>query len=183
MPIVLKCPVCRGKFRYDVSEGWPDYCQIPDCKAFISNARDEDDVVVPNILSFKTKNNDKVARDIMDGSETRAELAAQMAGTSVDEMSSLKITNLNDRNDAEHSAVTVRNEVTQRMDAMQAVGLPTGFGTNAADAMARAAASHTGDAPYAGLRSMKNLQSKLSPIGQAPLPLQITNNPNYRSPV
>jgi hypothetical protein len=181
MAVVLKCPACREKFKYDVSKGWPDRCPI--CQTDINNRRDDDDVVCPNILSFKTRNNDKVARDIMDGSETRAELAAQMAGTSVDEMSSLKITNLNDRNDTQFAAVEVRNEVTQRMDAMSAAGMPTGFGTNVSEAMGRAATAHTGDAPYAGLRAMKNLQSKLSPVGQAPLPKEITHNPNYRSPV
>lgn len=181
MAVILKCPACREKFKYDVSNGWPDECPL--CSTDINNRVPDNVVVVPAFLSQKSKNNDKVARDIMDGSETRAELAAQMAGTSVDEMAALKITDLNDRNDTEFAAVTVRNEVTQRMDAMQAAGMPTGFGTNASDAMARAAASHTGDAPHAGLRAMKNLQSKLAPIGQAPLPLQITNNPNYRSPV
>jgi hypothetical protein len=181
MAILLKCPICREKFRYDVSEGWPDQCQV--CKSDINNRRDDDDVVVPNILSFRTKNTDGVARQVMDGSEVRAELAAATAGVPVSEMSGLKITDLNDRNDTQFAAKEVRNEVTQRMDAMQAAGLPTGFGTNTSDAMARAAASHTGDAPYAGLRAMKNLQSKLTPVGQAPLPLQISNNPNYRSPV
>lgn len=178
--VILKCPKCREKFKYDPGS-FPDDCLI--CGERIAHDRADDDVVMPNILSFKSKNNDRVARDIMDGSEKRAEMAAEMAGVPASEMSSLKVTNLNDRNDTLHSAVEVRNEVTQRMDAMQQAGLPTGFGTNAADAMARAAASHTGDAPYAGLRAMKNLQSKLAPVGQAPLPLQITHNPNYRSPV
>jgi hypothetical protein len=179
--VILKCPKCREKFKYDVADGWPDNCQI--CGEDINNRVPDNVVMVPAFLSQKSKNNDKVARDIMDGSETRAELAASMAGVPVSEMSSLKVTNLNDRNDTLHSAVEVRNEVTQRMDAMQQAGLPTGFGTNAADAMGRAAQAHTGDAPYAGLRAMKNLQSKLAPVGQAPLPLQITHNPNYRSPV
>lgn len=181
MPIVLKCPACREKFKYDVSEGWPDSCPI--CKTDINNRRDDDDVVMPNILSFKTRNNDKVARDIMDGSTQRAEMAAVMAGTSVEDMASLKVTNLNDRNDAQFSAVEVRNPVTERMDAMQAAGLPTGFGAGPTDAMARAAAAHTGDSPYAGLRERNRLQKLLPPVGQAPLPLQISNNPNYRSPV
>ena len=184
--VILRCPVCRDKFKYDVADGWPDFCSL--CGADINNRRDDDDVVVPAFLSQKSKNNDKVARDIMDGSETRAEMAAQMAGTSVDEMSSLKITNLNDRNDAEHSAIEVRNEVTQRMDAMQARGMPVGFGGGVGgdpvtNAMGRAAEAHTGDAPYAGLRERNRLQRILPPVGQAPLPLQITNNPNYRSPV
>lgn len=181
MPVVLKCPLCREKFKYDVSEGWPDHCVL--CGADINNRRADDDVVMPNILSYKTKNNDKVARDIMDGSEKRVELAAQMAGTDVSEMANLKITNLNDRNDAQFAAVEVRNEVTQRMDAMQAAGLPTGFNTGTADAMARAAAAHSGPEPYAGLRARNRVQAALPPIGQAPLPLQISNNPNYRSPV
>jgi hypothetical protein len=179
--VILKCPKCREKFKYDVADGWPDNCQV--CGEDINNRVPDNVVTVPAFLSQKSKNNDKVARDIMDGSEVRAELAAATAGVPVSEMSGLKITDLNDRNDAQFAAKEVRNEVTQRMDAMQAAGLPTGFGTNTSDAMARAAASHTGDAPYAGLRAMKNLQQKLAPVGQAPLPLQITHNPNYRSPV
>jgi hypothetical protein len=178
---VLKCPACEKKFKYDVSGGWPDFCPL--CAHKMGNDRPDDEIVCPAFLSQKSKNNDAVARQIMDGSETRAQMAAAMAGTDASEMASLKITDLNDRNDTQFSAKEVVNPVTQRMDAMQAAGLPTGFGTNAADAMARAAASHTGDAPYAGLRTMKNLQSKLTPVGQAPLPRQITDNPNYRSPV
>lgn len=181
MAVTLKCPLCREKFKYDVTQGWPDFC--PCCGQDINNRRADDDVVMPNILSFKTKNNDKVARDIMDGSVQRAEMAAAMAGTSVEDMSALKITNLTDRNDAQFATQDVRNDVTQRMDAMQAAGLPTGFNAGPADAMARAAASHTGAEPYAGLRTRNKLQAAMAPIGQAPLPRQITDNPNYRSPV
>ena len=181
MAVILKCPACREKFKYDVSKGWPDACPI--CKTDINNRRDDDDVVCPNIFSAKSKANDGVARQIMDGSETRVEMAAAMAGTSKEDMAGLKITNLNDRKDAQFSAVEVHNPVTERMDAMAKAGIPTGFGTNASDAMARAAAAHTGDAPYAGLRERNRLQRLLPPIGQAPLPKQITENPNYRSPV
>lgn len=180
MAVLLKCPVCREKFKYDVSQGWPDVCPI--CETDINNRVPDDVVTVPAFLSQKTKNNDGVARQIMDGSVQRAEMAAAMAGTSVEDMSSLKITDLNDRNDTQFAAKEVRNEVTARMDAMQAAGLPTGFGAGPSDAMARAAAAHTGDTPYAGFKAMKHMQRKLNPIGQAPLPLQITNNPNYRPP-
>jgi hypothetical protein len=181
MAVVLRCPACRDKFKYDVSEGWPTYCPL--CATDINNYRADDDVVMPAFLSQKSKNNDAVARQIMDGSETRAEMAASMAGVPASEMASLKVTNLNDRNDTQFSAPEVHNPVTERMAAMQAAGMPTGFGTNAADAMARAAAAHTGDAPYAGLRERNRLQRLMQPIGQAPLPKQITDNPNYRSPV
>lgn len=181
MPIVLRCPACRDKFKYDVSNGWPDTCPL--CNTDINNRRADDDVVCPNILSFKTKANDKVARDIMDGSEKRVDMAAAMAGTSREDMSNLKITDLNDRNDTQFAGKDVVNPVTERMAAMQSMGLPTGFGTSAADAMGRAAMAHTGDTPHAGLRERNRLQRLLPPVGQAPLPLQITDNPNYRPPV
>ncbi len=181
MAVILKCPICREKFKYDVSQGWPDQCQV--CGEDINNRVPDNVVTVPAFLSQKSKNNDQVARQIMDGSETRANMAAAMAGVDVAEMSSLKVTNLNDRNDTQFSAPEVVNPVTERMAAMQAAGMPTGFGTNASDAMARAAAAHTGDTPYAGLKERNRLQRLMQPIGQAPLPKQITDNPNYRSPV
>ena len=181
MAVLLKCPACREKFKYDVTNGWPDECPI--CKVDINNRVPDNVVVVPAFLSQKSKNNDKVARDIMDGSVQRAEMAAAMAGTSPEEMSSLKITDLNDRNDTQWATRDVVNPVTQHMAAMQSAGMPVGFGAGPSDAMARAASAHTGDAPYAGLRERNRLQRLMTPVGQAPLPLQITNNPNYRSPV
>jgi hypothetical protein len=187
MPIVLKCPACREKFKYDVSQGWPDECPI--CHTDINNRRADDDVVMPNILSFKTKNNDKVARDIMDGSEQRAEMAAALAGTPVSEMSSLKITDLNDRNDTQFAAKEVVNDVTHRMAAMQAAGMPTGFGVgpNGSEyaSQAHAPVMVNGQArpiePYAGARARRDLQKALVPVGMAPLPLEISGNPNYKA--
>ena len=181
MAVLLKCPACREKFRYDVTNGWPDLCPI--CNTDITNRVPDNVVVVPAFLSQKSKNNDKVARDIMDGSEARVDMAAAMAGTSREDMSGLKITNLNDRNDAQFSVPDVVNPVTQHMVAMQERGLPVGFGAGTAEAMGRAAAAHTGPEPYAGLRARNRVQAALPPIGQAPLPKQITENPNYRSPV
>ena len=179
MAVVLKCPECEKKFKYDVSQGWPDFCPL--CSTDINNRRADDDIVMPAFLSQKSKNNDKVARDIMNGSETRVELAAEMAGVPVSEMSGLKITNLNDRKDAQFSTPDVNNAVTQRMAEMAAKGLPTGFGV--AEAQNFASQAHAGPEPYAGLRARNRVQRALSPIGQAPLPNEISNNPNYRSPV
>ena len=189
MAVVLKCPVCREKFRYDISEGWPDFC--PCCGEDINNRRADDDVVMPNILSFKTKANDKVARDIMDGSERRAEIAAQLSGTTVEEMSSLKITNLNDDKGSLYSAKEVNNSVTQQMELIKARGGQVGFGaTQGAEfaANAHAPVDMGGGVlkqvePYAGARAMRKLQNAMNPIGQAPLPREITDNPNYRSRV
>jgi hypothetical protein len=184
----LKCPDCRKAFSWDAKDAWPRFCPL--CSADINNDRDDDDIVMPNILSFKTKNTDGVARQVMDGSETRAELAAAMAGVPVSEMSGLKITDLNDRNDAEFAAKEVINPVTQRMDAMRAAGMSTGFGVSQAQEFASNAHAPVmiNDKPqmvepYAGLRARNQLQRVMPSIGQAPLPKEITNNPNYRSPV
>lgn len=181
MAVVLRCPACREKFKYDVTVGWPDFCPL--CNTDINNYRADDEIVMPAFLSPKSKANDAVARQIMDGSETRAQLAAGMAGVPVSEMDNLKITNLSDRRDSEISAMPVNNVVTQHMDNMQRQGMPVGFGTNAADAMGRAATAHTGADAYVGLRTRNMLQHKLTPVGQAPLPNEITKNLNYRSPV
>lgn len=181
MAVVLRCPACREKFKYDVTVGWPDFCPL--CKTDINNYRADDDIVCPAFLSPKSKANDAVARQIMDGSETRAQLAAGMAGVPVEDMSNLKITNLSDRRDSEISAMPVNNAVTQHMDSMQRQGMPVGFGAGPADAMGRAAAAHTGRDAYAGLRARNMLQQKMAPVGQAPLPLEISKNTNYRSPV
>jgi hypothetical protein len=179
MAFKLKCPHCEQKFIYDVSEGWPDFC--PKCAHKMGNDRPDDEIVMPAFLSQKSRNNDKVARDIMDGSEVRVNLAAAMAGVPASEMSGLKITDLNDRNDAQFAAKEVVNPVTERMDAMQAAGMPTGFGVAQAQEFARAA--HTDVEPHAGLRARNRIQQVLPSIGQAPLPNEITRNPNYRSPV
>lgn len=181
MAVVLRCPACREKFKYDVAKGWPDNCPL--CKEDINNYRADDDIVCPAFLSSKSKAIDAVARQIMDGSETRAQLAAGMAGVSVEDMNNLKITDLSDRKDSEVAAIPVNNVVTQHMASMQRQGMPVGFGTNAADAMGRAATAHTGSDSYAGLRTRNMLQKKMAPVGQAPLPLEITNNLNYRPPV
>lgn len=180
MAVVLRCPACREKFKYDVTVGWPDNCPL--CKTDINNYRADDDIQVPAFLSPRSKNNDKVVRDMMNGSEQRAEMAAAMAGVPVSEMSNLKITNLNDRRDAEVAAMPVNNPVSQHMASMQARGMPVGFGTGNAQAQGHAAHAHTGPEPYAGARARNRIQSQLRPVGMAPLPLEITNNPNYRRP-
>ena len=92
---------------------------------------------------------------------------------------------LNDRNDTEYAAKEIINPVTRQMDMIRAAGGTTGFGNaDPAQAQGYAAAAHADSfAPYAGAREMKRLQRIMSPIGQAPLPLEISNNPNYRSPV
>lgn len=93
MAVKLKCPDCHGKFPYIVSDGWPRFCPL--CGSDINNDRADDDIVMPFIRSSVTRNNDALYRQMEEGSAVRAEEAARLAGTSVEEMSGLKITNLN----------------------------------------------------------------------------------------
>jgi hypothetical protein len=179
MKVVLRCPKCREKFKYDVADGWPDNCLI--CKADINNHRDDDDIVIPYFLSEKTRKTDAVARQVMDGSEKRAEMAAAMAGVPVSEMSGLKVTDLNDRNDTVQSMKPVSNDVTRHMAAMNARGMPVGFQRQ--QAQEAAATAHTGAEPYAGARMRTKLWNThhAGSAGTAPemVPLEIRNNPNY----
>lgn len=165
MAVVLRCPACREKFKYDVAKGWPDNCPL--CKTDINNYRADDDIVCPAFLSQKSKNNDAVVRQMMDGSEQRAEMAAALAGVPVSDMADLKITNINDRRDAEIAAMPVINPVTQQMAAMQARGMPTGFGAGA-DTSGIASGAITvngrirqGIAPRAGVSAMDHLKTSI----------------------
>lgn len=121
MAFVLRCPECRDKFPWAVNTAFPRYCPL--CQADINNDREEGEIVMPFIRSAKTTATDKVYSDIVAGSEVRQHAAAELAGTSVEDMSSLKITDLNTRRDAEIMAVTPNNPVSQLMAAApQATG-------------------------------------------------------------
>jgi hypothetical protein len=162
---VLKCPACEKKFRYDVSDGWPDFCPL--CAHKMGNDRPDDEIVLPAFLSEKTRKTDAVARQVMDGSVQRAEMAAAAAGVPVSEMSGLKITDLNDRKDSEFSFKKEVNDVTRHMDAMKARGMPTGWGA-AADTSGIASGAITvngrvvqGIQPMAGTRANEQLKASL----------------------
>ena len=79
------------------------------------------------------------------------------------------------------------NPVTQQMEMIRARGGAVGFGApNGSEYAANAHAPVMINdrpvqiEPYAGARAQKRLQNALLPVGQAPLPLEISNNPNYR---
>ena len=97
-----KCPECAGKFPWEPTKGYPKECPL--CGFDTSLPDDASAICLPAFLSTASKNNDKLYRDMEKGSEFRAHAAADMAGVPVSEMSGLKITDLNDRKDAEISA-------------------------------------------------------------------------------
>ena len=101
MAQVLVCNKCR--FRIPYNGDWPDEC--PNCANDMA-LPDGDAVTLPAFNSWRAKANDKVYRDIEAASIERAREAASIAGVPEAEMSHLKITNLNDRRDAETNAIT-----------------------------------------------------------------------------
>jgi hypothetical protein len=111
---VYKCPQCRGKFSWSKDLPEPKVCPLPNCD-YAYAERDDNVIYMPALISAQTKSVDSVGRSIMDGSVQRQEMAAQLAGTSVEDMASLKITNLNDRNDTQFAVSEVNNPVSTFM--------------------------------------------------------------------
>lgn len=162
MGFKLKCPQCELKFSYKPTEDWPKRCRAIQSNGkkgcgFDMSLPDEEEGVIsmPAFLSARTAATDGVARQIMDGSEFRVEAAAQMAGVDKSEMSSLKITNLNDRNDTETSAITVSNPVTAFMAQNKVGGFQGANGSQYAGAVA------SGPHPNAGARTLMGLQQTM----------------------
>jgi len=169
MPVLLKCPTCETKYRWNAGiETAPEFCPNPDCD-WQDTKRADDDVVMPFIRSARTTANDKVYRQMEAGSEQRVQLAAEAAGCSPADMSSLKITNLSDRKDTEIAAMPVQNDVTHHMEQMNAKGGQFGFSGAASGAEWAAGVSDgsvtingkvtKGIAPRAGANTLGRIQS------------------------
>lgn len=175
MAFKLKCTACGEKFPW-VKDKEIHCC--PQCGIRFDSDRPDDDVAMPFFRSQKTKNNDKLYRDIEAGSERRAEMAAEMAGVPVSEMSGLKVTNLNDRKDAEIMAMPVQNDVTKFMEQNKVGGFQ---GANGAE---YSAAVQTGPFANSGAKMRTALQQHHSNIsgGTAVVdrPAAETTQPGYR---
>lgn len=175
MAVSLRCPSCREKFPWDTAKGWPRFCAM--CGIDIS-AKDDDAVVMPNILSFRSKAVDAPVRAYMDGSEKRVEMAAELAGATREDMSSIKITDIPDRNDVQ-AAKPVNNEITRFMAQNPGIG---GMQANGAQYSTQV---QNGPFPNVGAKMMTKVRERHSLISNGSavterLPTEITENPNYR---
>ncbi len=157
-----KCPECSGKIPYVPSEGCPKECSF--CGFDTSLPDDASAIVLPAFLSTASKNNDKLYRDMEKGSEFRAHAAADMAGVPVSEMSGLKITDLNDRRDAEISAKDTEARAAaarlgmKSLDApFQANGAEFGAGIASGEVTVNGHTQH-GIEPRAGSRAQSRIQ-------------------------
>lgn len=94
MAVILKCPTCEEKFRWEFvqEDKWPKACPL--CGAD-QGANDDDAVIcMPSLRGARTKAIDDTYRQAEQGSELRAQLAAEQVGVPVSEMSGLKITDM-----------------------------------------------------------------------------------------
>lgn len=159
---------CSECMEIVISRVWPPKA-CPNCGW--TPAPEEDRVCAPAIRTQRTKVADSTYREIEAASERRVEQAAELAGCSPSEMASLKVTNLNDRRDAEMAAMPVNNAVTQQMDSVNARGGNMGWqGAGAAygDAVRQGAVIvngqvvGTGVEPRAGSRAVGHIQSLMA---------------------
>lgn len=150
----LVCPECREKFPWAKNTAFPRYC--PCCRADIGTDVADDEIVMPFIRSSQrtaqAQSADDVYRQMEQGSQARAEMAASHLGLSASDMSDLKITNIRDASKpGEIAAVPVVNDVTKVMD--RGIG---GFQGNNGAEFARG--TNIGLYPRAGAKTMNGLQ-------------------------
>jgi hypothetical protein len=160
MIVTLKCDACLEKFRWEYTEksGWPNACP---CCGHSTALLDGDVITLPAIRTKgNTANNDALYRQIEQGSEQRAYMAAEMLGVPVSETGAVKITDLNDRRDSEIAAIPIEpNDVTKRMVEMQQRGIPSGWQAPAAG-MAASPMVQTGVFPNAGANIAKAVRQR-----------------------
>jgi len=177
MAFSLRCPACRGKFRWDPNEGMPDKCEL--CGGKVGHDRDDDDLVWRLLRATdRTASIDKVYRDMEAGSEVRAQAAAEMLGVPTHEMSAIKITDMKDnQRQGDIAAVVPPNPVSQMMEATAG---RTGFGVP--DAVQYSQQSMTGPEPSAGARMRSTLQRFHEQSGHvvSDRPALETLQPGYR---
>ena len=168
----IRCPGCRKPFPWDPAIDLPERCPLKGC-GYVAKKRepevDEDGVLViaaPFLRSHVMKANDDCYRQLEDSSNVRAQLAADMAGVPVSEMSHLKVTNIRDTKEGEVAAMPVVNDVTRQMDMLKSRGMPVGFGGQA-DTTSTATGAITvngqviqGIQPRAGVRAMEQIQGR-----------------------
>ena len=172
----IRCPGCRKPFPWDPAIDLPERCPLKGC-GYVAKKRDPEvdengEIVIaaPFLRSHVMKANDDCYRQLEDSSNVRAQLAAEMAGVPVSEMSHLKVTNIRDTKAGEVAAIPVVNEVTKQMDAMRARGGQagwTGSGEHIDTGTATGAININGQViqgiqPRAGVRAMEQIQGRFN---------------------
>jgi hypothetical protein len=167
----LRCPFCRQAFKWDAAKAWPESCPMPDCGEEIGIPdRGDGGVVMPFIRSARMTATDKTYRDIEAGSEVRVDKAAELTGSTREEMSALKITNMNDNmrlGDIASMEMKQADAALGRLKSMSNMNI--GFQPNGAEfangiaqgAVAVNGQITTGIEPNAGARAAQRVAKKM----------------------
>jgi hypothetical protein len=165
----LRCPYCRKAFPWDAALPFPNSCPLPDCGEEIGIPdRGDNGVVMPFIRSAKMAATDNVYRGIEAGSEVRVDRAAELTGATKEEMSGLKITNMNDSMRA--GDIAAKESADAAMARLQAsTKTPVGFignGSEYSSGISQGAVNvngkiTTGIEPNAGARAASRVQRKM----------------------
>jgi hypothetical protein len=165
----LRCTYCRGAFPWDSALPWPKACPL--CREDIGIPdRGDNGVVMPFIRSARMAATDKTYRDIEAGAEQRVERASELTGASKEDMSSLKITNINDgmkQGDIASMEVAQADAAMARLQSQSPMTI--GFQPNGAEyasgissgAVAVNGKITTGIEPNAGARTAQRIARKM----------------------
>lgn len=180
MAVLLKCPTCEQKFRWEFAQEskWPKAC--PCCGA--DQGADDDDSVIcmPSLRSARTKATDEVYRQAERGSEIRAQAAAEQLGVPVSEMSGLKITDMK-TGVKPGETYAVDNTAANRANLSAGGSAPRFAG---ADGTGYSGQVQSGPLPNAGAKMRTALQQHHGQISRgsavSDMPALETQQPGYR---
>lgn len=174
MAYKLRCPVCRDTFRWDVSKGFPDYCQIKTCEAFIGS--DEKNEVSAPYIALRggavARTVDKVYRDAEAASLERIDQAVAMTpGSTREDFAQLKVTDYRSgmvEGDAAVRPPQVSREFQQHVDMLRSAPpaptlqhhgvTPNGMLQLNGQAQAYSAMTQSGPEPNAGAKAMQRVR-------------------------
>lgn len=162
----LRCPFCRGAFPWEAALPFPKVCPLCAEEIGIPD-RGDNGVVMPFIRSAKMKATDKTYRDIEAGSEVRVARAAELTGSTKEDMASLKITDMADNMRAGDIAAKEADAAMKRLQSSSPMQI--GFQNNGAEfsngiaqgAVALNGKVTTGIEPNAGARAAMRVQRKM----------------------
>jgi hypothetical protein len=158
--IRIRCLVCREAFRWDATQGMPDYCLV--CSEYIgSDGKDE--VAAPFIATSRGKTPDLIYRDMENKSEFRAQQAAEMTGMTSAEVSHLRMTDM--KTGMREGDMAMANNLTPQQQIMSQQMTPS-----RELGMVASAGTRVGPQPRAGMNYIENVLRK-------------THGTQYRAPV
>jgi hypothetical protein len=155
----LRCPnsSCNKSFPWEPGKGFPRFCPI--CGFDTATPDDRPEVAAPLVAQPRNRAMDITYRQMEQGSEMRAQMAADLEGVPVADMSDIKITNIRDsRHEGDVAAIPVVNDVSRAMDRINEMR-PGTVGFGGSNAVEYSSAVQVGPNPNAGARARAKVRN------------------------